>query len=350
MNIVIPMAGKSSRFFENGFTVPKFLLPLSSKEEGISMIEGAVNSLHMTGQFIFILQRDHTKFGIDTFLKTKYPECILLYLERYTGGCVESVYEAARGYINNDVPLVISNCDQYLEWDSTKFLETCAQPHVDGCVLTYFADTPRNSYCRVDETGRCTEMREKQVISTHSLVGVHYWKRGSDFIASAEDMLSRDVRDAGEYYVSTSYNYLIQQGKYITHVPMEEGSVYHSIGVPETYFTFLQSRDPIRLTELKTMKRGWFLGDFLPCSYSSKDVEVGILEHKAGEEWPAHVHKRGDEINVLMSGWMKINNIDIHTGQIFVIPKGHLTKATFYEDCKIICVKLPSDTKDKYCY
>jgi mannose-6-phosphate isomerase-like protein (cupin superfamily) len=88
----------------------------------------------------------------------------------------------------------------------------------------------------------------------------------------------------------------------------------------------------------------------LPAAYSSKDVEVGILEHKKGEEWSAHVHKRGDEINVLISGYMRINNLDLVTGQVFVIPKGHLTKAVFYEDCKIVCVKLPSDTKDKYCY
>lgn len=350
MNIVIPMAGKSSRFFDAGFTMPKYLLPLSPKEDSKTMIEGAVDSLKMKGQLFFIVQRDHCMFGIDTFLQTKYPGCIVLYLEHYTGGCVESVYEAAKGYLDNEAPLIISNCDQYLEWDSSRFLEICRQPHVDGCVLTYYANTTKNSYCRVDETGKCLEFREKQVISEHSLVGVHYWKRGSDFIQAAEDMLKNNVRDAGEYYVSTSYNYLIAKGKYITHVPLGETEIYHTIGVPQTYYDFLQRQCPIEVTELKTMKRGWFLGDFLPAAYQTKDVEVGILEHKAGEEWPAHVHKRGDEINVLLSGWLQINNQHVKTGQIFVIPKGHLTKAVFHEDCKIVCVKLPSDTKDKYCY
>jgi mannose-6-phosphate isomerase-like protein (cupin superfamily)/CTP:phosphocholine cytidylyltransferase-like protein len=350
MNIVIPMAGKSSRFFDAGFTVPKYMLPLSKQQNGIAMIQGAVDSLHMEGQLIFIVQRDHSMFGIDTFLKEKYPDCIVLYLERYTGGCVESVYEAAKAYINNDKPLVISNCDQYLEWNSDEFLRICNQPHVDGCVLTYFADTTKNSYCTVDTSGKCTLFKEKEVISPHSLVGVHYWKRGSDFVSSAEDMIQNNVRDAGEYYVSTSYNYLVKQKKFIAICPMREGETYHTIGVPETYYNFLQSQDPIQISQLTTMKRGWFLGDFLPCAYSSKDVEVGILEHKAGEEWPAHIHKKGDEINVLLSGSMQINTQTIHAGQIFVIPKGHLTKAIFFEDCRIVCVKLPSDTKDKYCY
>jgi hypothetical protein len=73
MNIVIPMAGKSSRFFEAGFTVPKFLLPLSPSEGSKTMIEGAVDSLQMVGNLIFIVQRDHCMFNIDTFLKEKYP-------------------------------------------------------------------------------------------------------------------------------------------------------------------------------------------------------------------------------------------------------------------------------------
>jgi len=350
MNIVIPMAGKSSRFFDAGFTVPKFLLPLSPAEGSKTMIEGAVDSLHMEGNLIFIVQRDHCKYNIDTFLKEKYPACKVLYLERYTGGCVESVYEAACSYINNDDPLVVSNCDQYLDWDSSEFLRISSQDGVDGCVLTYKSDSVKNSFCKVDSAGRCTEFREKEVISEHSLVGVHYWKRGSDFISSAKNMLDNNVRDAGEYYVSTSYNYLIDKGKNITICALREGEVYHSIGVPQTYFEYLQMRDPIRISQLKDMKRGWFLGDFLPTAYSSKDVEVGILEHKKDEEWSAHVHRRGDEINVLISGHMKINNTELVTGQIFVIPKGHLTKATFYEDCKVVCVKLPSDTKDKYCY
>lgn len=350
VNIVIPMAGKSSRFFDAGFTVPKFLLPLSPAEGSKTMIEGAVDSLHMEGNLIFIIQRDHCKYNIDSFLKEKYPACNILYLERYTGGCVESVYEAAAGYINNDMPLIISNCDQYLDWDSSEFMRVCSQDGVDGCVLTYFSDTNKNSYCKVNSEGRCTEFREKVVISEHALVGVHYWKRGSDFILSAKNMLDHNVRDAGEYYVSTSYNYLIERGKNIAICSLREGEIYHSIGVPQSYYEYLQMRDPIRVSQLKDMKRGWFLGDFLPAAYSTKDVEVGILEHKKGEEWSAHVHKAADEVNVLISGWMKINNTEIITGQIFVIPKGHLTKAVFYEDCKIVCVKLPSDTKDKYCY
>ena len=66
--------------------------------------------------------------------------------------------------------------------------------------------------------------------------------------------------------------------------------------------------------------------------------------------WGAHLHKRGTEYNCLVSGKMRINGITIEPGTIFTVPTGLLTKAVFLEDCKVVCVKVPSDTKDKYNY
>ena len=348
MNIIISLAGRSSRFFNNGFTKPKFYLPL---HDNTTMIEGSVNTLNMEGQYIFIVQEEHCeKYKIDTFLKQKYPSCIIRYLDTYTSGCVESVYLACKDIINTSNELIISNCDQYLEWDSTLFLKKCRESGTDGCVLTYFADTIKNSYVKLDNDGYAELFREKVVISNNSLVGVHYWKRGCDFVSSAEYMIENNVRDNGEYYVSISYNYLINKGMKISICSMGENDIYHSIGVPETYYDFLQKKIPIEIKNIKDMKRGWFLGNFEPSIQKSEDVEIGILEHKKDEIWPAHVHRIADEINVLISGKMIINNIEINKDTIFKIPKGLLTKAIFLEDCKIVCIKLPSNTSDKYCY
>ena len=346
MNIVIPLAGKSSRFFDEGFKTPKYLLPVHTGE---TMIEGAVNSLHMDGQLIFVVQQaDCDKYGTDVLLKKSFPSSIITYLNYYTGGCVESVYVAAKQYINNDQPLIITNCDQYLEWDSKPFLNVCAES--DGCVLTYFADTTKNSYVTVDDQGLATEFREKVVISDKSLVGVHYWRRGSDFIESADHMFEHNIRDSGEYYVSVSYNYLIKKGLKIRTHPMGADETYHTIGVPSTYYEYLQKKNPIQLSSLNDMTRGWFVGDFFPAVYNTQCFEAGLLSHKKGEVWGAHLHKVGTEINCLVSGRMLINGLTIEPGMIFTVPTGLLTKAVFLEDCKVMCIKVPSDTNDKYPY
>ena len=92
MNIVIPLAGKSSRFFDEGFMKPKYLLPLHDER---TMIEGATDTLYLKGNLIFIVQKEHCeKYQIDTFLKEKYRDCTITYLDHYTSGCVESVFLA----------------------------------------------------------------------------------------------------------------------------------------------------------------------------------------------------------------------------------------------------------------
>ena len=40
----------------------------------------------------------------------------------------------------------------------------------------------------------------------------------------------------------------------------------------------------------------------------------------------------------------------IPQANIFVVPKNMLTSAKFLEDCEIVCIKVPSLPKDKYCY
>ena len=53
MNIVIPMAGRGERFREQGFDIPKPLIEF----EGKTMIEFAVETLGISGRFIFIVYK-----------------------------------------------------------------------------------------------------------------------------------------------------------------------------------------------------------------------------------------------------------------------------------------------------
>ncbi|NJO91140.1 MAG: hypothetical protein HC831_20860 [Chloroflexia bacterium] len=67
----------------------------------------------------------------------------------------------------------------------------------------------------MDVNGYGIRLAEKEVISDQALTGVHFWSKGKYFIESAEEMIKRDIRFGGEYYISLSYNILIEQGKHI---------------------------------------------------------------------------------------------------------------------------------------
>jgi hypothetical protein len=94
--------------------------------------------------------------------------------------------------------------------------------------------------------------------------------------------------------------------------------------------------------------RGWLVGDFTPCIQRETDYEVAYLSHNKGERWGYHYHKEAKEINVLVSGKMLLNNIEISTGDMFIIDNNIIACPIFLEDCKVLCIKLPSVPRDKY--
>ena len=96
------------------------------------------------------------------------------------------------------------------------------------------------------------------------------------------------------------------------------------------------------------MHRGWFIGDFLPSVFKTNLFEVGILKHKKGENWPEHYHSEATEYNVLLDGSMSVNGNFIHAGEIFILEKEESCKPIFFEDCTLVCVKVPSIPGDKF--
>jgi len=100
--------------------------------------------------------------------------------------------------------------------------------------------------------------------------------------------------------------------------------------------------------ELSNFFRGWIIGDFLPALLRTQDFEVGILRHTKGEIWPSHYHKIATEYNVLISGHMMLNGIEMIVNDVFVLNPGEVANPTFLEDCTLLVVKVPSLPKDKY--
>ena len=233
VNIVIPMAGLGSRFPRDKYYLPKPLIDVNGKP----MITRALESLDVEGQYHFILRNDEfLKITKDVIAKTvKDPRFVVV--DHTTEGPACSVL-LFKEFINNDDELIALNCDQIMAWNSKLFFHNARL--YDGCVVTYYSDTDKNSYARIDQSGRVTEMREKEVISNCSLTGIHYWKRGQDFVRSAEAMIDNNERAPnGEFYIAPTYNYLIQENLEVGvyHLPNE---MFHPVGVPIDLERFLK--------------------------------------------------------------------------------------------------------------
>lgn len=225
MNILIPMAGEGTRFKKAGYTQTKPLIPVNKKP----MIQQAVETLKIAGNYIFVIKRDQE---LNDFLQKLIPGATVIEIEGTTRGATETALYA-KNNINNQDPLIIANCDQIMHWNGSQFQDLCISTDLDGMIVTYYKTSDRNSYARVDNQGLVTEIKEKEVISNISLNGIHYWKRGEDFVWSAEEMLRlEDKAINGEYYIGPTYNHLINKGSRIGiyHIPTSQ---HHAVGIPE---------------------------------------------------------------------------------------------------------------------
>lgn len=236
MNIIIPMAGLGSRFSKNGIKTPKPLIEVNGK----TLIQHSVESLGISGRYIFITRKyDDAEYNdrLSCILNKLDPESIEIQIDKVTSGCSETCLYA-KEFINNDEELIITNCDQLMNWDSDSFMKTVSSSSVDGSVVLFKSKDPKNSFARISED-KIVEIVEKKPISDNALVGIHYWKRGSDFVESSENLLNHfRITGLPECYISETYNYLIEKGKNILPFFIPKNS-YIPLGTPEDVSIYL---------------------------------------------------------------------------------------------------------------
>tara|TARA_Y100000589_G_scaffold331792_1_gene387060 strand:+ start:2296 stop:3339 length:1044 start_codon:yes stop_codon:yes gene_type:complete len=342
INILIPMAGAGSRFKKEGFKNIKPLIEVSGK----TFIEWSVSTLDIEGNYIFVVQQQHLE-QVKPELKRIKPNCQIFTVPELTRGAVETCL-SAKDAINNDDPLIITNSDQTLWWDSKLYLQHLKKNDPDGDVVICEANTDKFSYIKLDENGFGTQLAEKEVISNNALVGVHYFKHGKDFVYSGEKLISKNIRSNNEFYVSLAYNMLIEDKKKITAYKLPNNDEYLTIGTPEQLYDFMNKKNlNLKKYKMSDMFRGWFIGNFDPSVYKTDQFEVGYLIHKKGEKWDFHYHAKSTEINYLIRGKMLLNGQIINPGEIFVFDPKVIAVPNFLEDCEIICVKVPSAPGDK---
>lgn len=99
---------------------------------------------------------------------------------------------------------------------------------------------------------------------------------------------------------------------------------------------------------LEVMKRGWFIGNFEPVAFKTKDFEVGYARHKKGDIWDKHYHKKATEITAIIKGKIKINEEIFTEGDIIIIEPNEIADPQFLEDTEFVVIKTISDQDDKF--
>lgn len=233
------MAGKGSRFVNAGYMIPKPLIEI----HGVPMIKLVIDNLtpKREHRFIFIVQRSHFEaYELDYKLHSYAKNVEIIAIDSVTQGQACSVL-LAKDLFNTDEPLMTANSDQYIDTDINDYLEDMDQRQLDGLIMSMYSCDPKWSYARLDEKGLVVETAEKRVISDNATVGIFNFKKGRDFVRSAERMIEENLRVAGEFYTCPVYNYLIDEGQKIGiyNIGTEYNGMY-GLGIPQDLEFFAQ--------------------------------------------------------------------------------------------------------------
>lgn len=234
MKIVIPMAGRGSRFADAGYELPKPLIDVN----GMPMIKRVINNLKpkIDHEFIFICQKDHLlKYNLGNIINSANIDFRIVEIETITNGAACTVL-LAKEYIDNEDMLMIANCDQFVDININDYI--LESKKYDGFIMTMKAQENKWSYIKYDDQKRIIGVVEKKVVSEDATVGIYNFSKGKLFVKSAEKMIQENDRVNNEFYVAPCYTYLAKEkfriGTY------DISGKMHGIGTPDDLKNFLK--------------------------------------------------------------------------------------------------------------
>lgn len=231
LNIVMPLAGRGSRFAQAGFLMPKPLVPVC----GVPMVQRVIENVRPRDpncRFIFLCLREHIdQYNLHCRLE-EWESCpVIISVDSATQGAACTIL-LARFCIDTADPLLIVNGDQLVDVSIDDFLMFMRQEAADGYIMTFPARDPKWSYVRRDSAGRVCEVVEKEVVSDEATVGIYAFRQGRMFVEAADQMIYDRCKVNGEYFVAPSFNYMIRKGLDVQTWGIPAKAM-HGLGTPE---------------------------------------------------------------------------------------------------------------------
>ncbi|PLW79486.1 glycosyl transferase family 2 [Candidatus Woesearchaeota archaeon] len=237
INIVIPIAGRGSRFSKVGFELPKPLIDVKGKPMTYWAVKSFENLEKFDIDYVFVVLQEHVdNYNIDEEIKKILPgkKVTIISIPEVTRGQSETCLKAEK-YIDNDERLIIYNGDTY----SVSNLEPeINNDEIEGIIPCFQSEDPRYSYAKLNNKSYVEEVAEKKAISTNASSGLYYFRYGKDFVKAAKAAINNNITHNNEYYVGPLYNALIKEGKKIKICDIKSNWV---LGTPEERDFFIKN-------------------------------------------------------------------------------------------------------------
>jgi NDP-sugar pyrophosphorylase family protein len=234
---IIPMVGRSSRFFNEGYSVPKYQLPLAGRSVFSHVLDSFTEYFH-TDHFRFLCRADHqARDFIERELHGRAIKSFdIIEFDRETRGQADTIHIGTRD-LAPDVELYVFNIDTFRPgFRKAPFASNCA-----GYLEVFRGSGAQWSFVDPGPDGRVLRTTEKERISDLCSDGLYYFARKDDFETAFLDALSYERTVKGEYFVAPLYNHLIEHGKVVRYCEVAEHEVVFC-GAPDEYRRLLGTK------------------------------------------------------------------------------------------------------------
>ncbi|MEO6062049.1 MAG: sugar phosphate nucleotidyltransferase [Thermoflexales bacterium] len=224
MKVIIPLAGFGSRLRPHTYTKPKPLITVAGKPVLGHILDKLVAAGVSDISFVVGYLGDQ----IEQYVSGEYPDLHAQYHEqRELNGQAPAVL-LARDSVQG--PTLIVFVDTIAEADLSKLAGEAA----DGVIYVKEVDDPRRfGVVQVDRNGIISRFIEKPSDTTNKLVviGMYYVKDAALLMDCCDELMRRDIRTKGEYFLADAFNLMIARG---ARLRIESVDVWLDCGKPET--------------------------------------------------------------------------------------------------------------------
>jgi dTDP-glucose pyrophosphorylase len=238
LQLLIPAAGKGSRFADVGFQTPKPLIPIWD----IPMLIWVLNNfpLAVEDEISILCQAEHRiPEKLIQFTSQMSNSVRFIEIDYWTDGPAHSLELLLAG-LDEQNPVICANSDQFIFSGLPEFVTAVRSGSSSGQILTMEASGSAWSYVGRDNLGKVNRVVEKQEISIEATVGVYGWDSIKTLRSALNWQREGGLKVNNEYYVAPSYQFLIESDLEIsTHSVGEHGIGVHGLGIPSDLEHFL---------------------------------------------------------------------------------------------------------------
>ncbi|CAM9226622.1 unnamed protein product, partial [Scytosiphon promiscuus] len=242
MNIMIPMAGRGSRFLTEGYRQPKPLINIV----GRPMLFWLLDNLKFEREdtiWVGVQRELEAGYGMEALLRKEYPslDMRVVPIDFQTRGAAETLFivlqhmssaEAKRKSISLD-------CDTIYFSDVLGSFRKCAEGHGSSFYFEDEQGKPIFSYIEFESgSNRIVRIREKEAISRYANTGAYAFPCGDQLRSACRKVLDDPVGKTGEFYTSSIIEGMIRAGQKFVGIHMPS---FACVGTPAQLRSFLCS-------------------------------------------------------------------------------------------------------------